>query len=672
MDPFVFDDLGSPTAETSRRRRQASVDEDVSSPTADISRRRRQETLFPSISNVHVKVPMFDPLNYPLWKSNMETYLRSCSHRIWVEVSKGSMIPIDIDDPSPEEEFQLAINSKALAILNSSLSTNERAQIQGVQSAHEAWTKLEMIHEGTSQVRKAKRRQLIKQFYNFTVPKGEKIEESIQRFTKLVNLLKAVGKKIEQEDLNHCFLNSLGREWNAKVTAIEESKDLETITLDELYGNLITYEIHLDAQEKNDPIRQSSKALVVESEDSDDEVGLLVKRFRRIARKNGDEARRFVKERYPKDKVKDQENKCYKCGKLGHFMKDCRVKEPQLKDKKAIYQRKKALQAEVAHWESFLSGSESDNGDRDDLALTGVVEDDLDKEFFALMAIDDDKEVCNISSHYKIIDERDDLIQENDLLDLKYQRVKKEFRACINEYNDTLENHIALQLEHDIFLTMHVIALEEKHDLMKSCAQALEDKKNDSRVGAKEIENKDASRPSMKVKPSVMYASKKGNKKDHAQVIKESKTSLKKQRHMPKQKAYAPKVSQPLVHVVKQKPSSIPKKVVPKKETRHVPMHKHSHKHAPTHKHTPTCFYCNRKGHVERVCRAKNNKNLVWVPKGEMKVTNLQGPKTKRVPTSYGSFVGPSTQWRKRRQEGQMGRGQWVFQPYDGRQTSLP
>ncbi|GKA56291.1 zf-CCHC domain-containing protein [Tanacetum coccineum] len=42
------------------------------------------------------------------------------------------------------------------------------------------------------------------------------------------------------------FLRALPLKWRAKVTAIEEAKDLETLPLDELIGNLMVYEMILE------------------------------------------------------------------------------------------------------------------------------------------------------------------------------------------------------------------------------------------------------------------------------------------------------------------------------------------------------------------------------------------------------------------------------------------
>jgi len=48
------------------------------------------------------------------------------------------------------------------------------------------------------------------------------------------------------------ILRFLPRTWKAKVTAIQEAKDLKTISLDKLIGNLQTYELRRNSQQQEE------------------------------------------------------------------------------------------------------------------------------------------------------------------------------------------------------------------------------------------------------------------------------------------------------------------------------------------------------------------------------------------------------------------------------------
>ncbi|GKA10577.1 hypothetical protein Tco_0690010, partial [Tanacetum coccineum] len=69
------------------------------------------------------------------------------------------------------------------------------------------------------------------------------------------------------------FLRALHPKWRAKVTAIEESKDLTSLSLDELIGNLKVYEmiIKKDSEIAKAKVERKSFALKAKKESSDEE-----------------------------------------------------------------------------------------------------------------------------------------------------------------------------------------------------------------------------------------------------------------------------------------------------------------------------------------------------------------------------------------------------------------
>ena len=60
-----------------------------------------------------------------------------------------------------------------------------------------------------------------------------------------MNLAFNLGENISEPKLVRKILRSLPEWFHAKITAIEESKDIDTIPLTELIGNLWTYELGL-------------------------------------------------------------------------------------------------------------------------------------------------------------------------------------------------------------------------------------------------------------------------------------------------------------------------------------------------------------------------------------------------------------------------------------------
>ena len=58
------------------------------------------------------------------------------------------------------------------------------------------------------------------------------------------------------------------RTWEAKVTAIQEAKDLKTLSLDELIGNLQTYELRRNSQQQEETKKDRGIAPKIMEEDS--------------------------------------------------------------------------------------------------------------------------------------------------------------------------------------------------------------------------------------------------------------------------------------------------------------------------------------------------------------------------------------------------------------------
>ena len=85
----------------------------------------------------------------------------------------------------------------------------------------------------------------------FLMKPEESICEMYNRFTTIITNLKCLGKTYANKELVKKILNSLPKSWEAKVTAIEESKDPNTFSLDELVGLLLTYKMKMKQGEES-------------------------------------------------------------------------------------------------------------------------------------------------------------------------------------------------------------------------------------------------------------------------------------------------------------------------------------------------------------------------------------------------------------------------------------
>lgn len=81
-------------------------------------------------------------------------------------------------------------------------------QISTCEIAHDIWRTLEVIHEGTSQVKQTKINMLVQIYELFKIQSYESIDEMSTRFNDS-NTLKYLGNVFSQEDLVRKILRSL-------------------------------------------------------------------------------------------------------------------------------------------------------------------------------------------------------------------------------------------------------------------------------------------------------------------------------------------------------------------------------------------------------------------------------------------------------------------------------
>ena len=117
--------------------------------------------------------------------------------------------------------------------------TNEKfKKISSTETAKEAWTILQTTYEGTKAVKDSKLRRLTTRFEEIKMEENESFDEFYAKLKDIVNLAFNLGETIFKPKIVRKVLRSLLERFRAKITAIEESKDIDKIPLIELVGNL--------------------------------------------------------------------------------------------------------------------------------------------------------------------------------------------------------------------------------------------------------------------------------------------------------------------------------------------------------------------------------------------------------------------------------------------------
>ena len=170
------------------------------------------------------------------------------------------------------------------------ISMEEFETISNVEIAHTAWNILQTVHEGIKVVKINKLQQLTTRFESIRMSDDESFDEFCAKLNDIVNSAYNLGEIYDQPKIVRKILRSLIEDFRPKVTNIIESKDVDSILVDEFVGSFQSYELHL-------PKTNKSKSMALKSVDDVDENGFddelsatkiayLAKNFRNFLRNN--------------------------------------------------------------------------------------------------------------------------------------------------------------------------------------------------------------------------------------------------------------------------------------------------------------------------------------------------------------------------------------------------
>ena len=94
------------------------------------------------------------------------------------------------------------------------------------------------MHEGTKAVKINKLQQLTSNFESIRMTDDESFDEFYAKLNDIVNSAYNLGKIYDQPKIVRKILKSFTENFRSKVTAIIESKDVDSIAVNELVGSL--------------------------------------------------------------------------------------------------------------------------------------------------------------------------------------------------------------------------------------------------------------------------------------------------------------------------------------------------------------------------------------------------------------------------------------------------
>ena len=165
---------------------------------------------------------------------------------MWQAVEIGWTKPKEASTDWDDAKIKAAkFNSRALNALFSVVTNEEFKKISSIEIAKEAWTILQTTYEGTKAIKDSKLQKLITSFEEIKMEEDESFDEFYAKLKDIVNSAFNLGETILEPKIVRKVLRSLLERFHAKITTIEELKDIDNIPLIELVGNLQTYELGL-------------------------------------------------------------------------------------------------------------------------------------------------------------------------------------------------------------------------------------------------------------------------------------------------------------------------------------------------------------------------------------------------------------------------------------------
>ena len=226
----------------------------------------------------------------------MRAFLCSIDETVWDVVDVGWTRPEAAKSTWDKAALAVAnANSKALNAIIYGVSPNEFHRISHITIAKEAWQILETTYKETKKVKDTQLQMLTTRFEKLKMSKDKSFDSFYSKLNEVVIGKFNLGEKTEDSKIMRKILRSLPESFRAKVTTIEEIKDLDDIKVQELIGSLQTYELSLPLQRKSKSLALKTINEKVEAHHSSDEdvvntnVAYLVKNFQKFLKfkKNG-------------------------------------------------------------------------------------------------------------------------------------------------------------------------------------------------------------------------------------------------------------------------------------------------------------------------------------------------------------------------------------------------
>ncbi|KAD4888061.1 hypothetical protein E3N88_20134 [Mikania micrantha] len=174
-------------------------------------------------------LPVFKGDGYQFWSIRMKTILMS--QDLWEFVNTGYN---EEDNDRTRLRDHRKKDARAVSLIQQAVHDEVFSRIAAATTSRKAWNLLQTEYQGDSKVKMVKLQSLRREFKTLQMREGEAVAEYLSRVMKNVNQERSYGEVISDQRVIEKFLRSLPQRWDHVVAAIEKSKDLTTMSFDQL------------------------------------------------------------------------------------------------------------------------------------------------------------------------------------------------------------------------------------------------------------------------------------------------------------------------------------------------------------------------------------------------------------------------------------------------------
>ncbi|RDX99787.1 Copia protein, partial [Mucuna pruriens] len=269
---------------------------------------------------VQPAIPKFDG-HYDHWTKLMENFL--CSKEYWHLVEHGISV---VADKAIASDIELKLMEeqqlKDLKINNYLYQAIDREILDTIlndDTSKKIWDSMKQKFQGSTRVKRAQLQALRRDFEMLHMKEGEIVNSYFARTLKIAKSMKACGESMRENVITAKILRSMTPKFNYVVCSIEESNNLDIMTIDELQSSLLVHEQRMTGQGEEEQVLQIT---------NEDRRGRGRGRgsFRGRGRGRGS----FRGRGRGRQSFNKAEIECFKCHKLGHFQYECPTWEKKI------------------------------------------------------------------------------------------------------------------------------------------------------------------------------------------------------------------------------------------------------------------------------------------------------------------------------------------------------